>query len=250
MRTFRLLLLLPTLFRLFALDTGPGEGGGSGGSGGSGSGGSGGEGGGTGGSGGSGGSGQGGEKNGGPNFKGDFDPDRAARALEAARNDAKSEKEKRQKTETQMAEVLKVLGLGSDGKPDPEKVQAELTAERARAKAAQVDLAVYKAAGPLGADAARVLDSRSFASAVESLDPTAASFASDVEKAIKTALEAHPHLKAEGSANGEAGKGGEKKETPKRSGAQFQGGGGTDKEPEPLSGQDRLRRAYASSGQS
>ncbi|MER6894506.1 hypothetical protein, partial [Amycolatopsis sp. NPDC000740] len=87
-------------------------------------------------------------------------------------------------------DIGKALGLvaGDDDKADPAKLAEQVTAEQQRARAAAVELAVFKSAGPLGADPTALTDSRAFLSAVEKLDHAAADFADKVGAAITKAV--------------------------------------------------------------
>lgn len=90
----------------------------------------------------------------------------------------------------------KALGLIQDDEPaDPTELTKQIEAERNTARAAQVELAVFRTAGKHAADADALLDSRSFLTRVKELDPTAPDFASQVEDAIKTVVENNPKLR-------------------------------------------------------
>jgi hypothetical protein len=111
--------------------------------------------------------------------------------------------------EQQMAGIAKALGLAPD-EATPEQIAAERDAEKARAdgerqraRQAAVELATYRAAATMGADGNALLDSRSFVSAIEGLDPSADDFAQRVKDAITEALETHPEWKAAPSARPE-----------------------------------------------
>lgn len=244
MRHLRFMVLFAQLARLLFLDTGPGDGGaGDGGAGGSGGDGGGSAGGGSGEGGtGSTGGGSGGTSTGGnaPKITGEFDQEKATRLAENLRADVKKEKDKRTATETQLAAVLKALGLTPDGKTDPEKLTADLQAEQARARQATVDLAVYKAATKpeIAGNPTAILDSRSFSETVSKLDPASSTFEADVEKAVAALVKASPNV---------YGAGEPKKAPPARSGGDFSGGTQTDQDPQPKTARDRLRNAYAAS---
>lgn len=95
-----------------------------------------------------------------------------------------------------IAAALKALGIET-GQEDPVKVaeqaKAERDAEKATARQAQLQLAIYKSAAKAGADADALLDSNTFLTSVKELDP---SDAKAVEDAIKAALDTNPKLKA------------------------------------------------------
>jgi hypothetical protein len=109
--------------------------------------------------------------------------------------------------------IAVALGLKPDEKADPAKLAEQLTASQAAARQSAVQLAVYQAASKAGANAAALLDSVGFANATKDLDPTAADFAAQVEKAIAEAVTANPLLKATPAG-------------PARSGGQFTGAPG------------------------
>lgn len=77
-------------------------------------------------------------------------------------------------------------------KPDAEALTKALTERDTEAKQARSELAVYKAATKLGADADALLDSRGFLAKLKDIDP---SKNADIEKAIKEAVTANPKLK-------------------------------------------------------
>jgi hypothetical protein len=148
-----------------------------------------------------------------PKFEGDFDPERAMRAIENLRNDVEAQKQKtaaaEKKAQQEQADFMKkVAGLfgvetGEEKPPTPEELTQKLAQEQARtkefedaARQTQVELAVYKSAGKHGGDPDALLDSRGFANAIAKLDPASDSFAADVEKAVKQAVEANPKLGA------------------------------------------------------
>lgn len=92
--------------------------------------------------------------------------------------------------------IGKALGLVKDDEPaNPDELTKQIETEREAAKAARVELAVFRAAGKHSADPDALLDSRSFLTKVKDLDPTADDFASQVEDAIKTTVETNPKLR-------------------------------------------------------
>jgi hypothetical protein len=104
--------------------------------------------------------------------------------------------------------MKKLAGLfgvetGEEKPPTPEELTQKLAQEQARtkefedaARQTEVELAVYKSAGKHGGDPDALLDSRGFANAIAKLDPASDTFNADVEKAVKTAVEANPKLAA------------------------------------------------------
>lgn len=147
---------------------------------------------------------QGGDQTGKVKITGEFDADRAARALEGARADAASEKSKRQVAEKQRNDVLKALGLDTEGKPDAKALGEQVERERTEARQARVELAVFRAAGKAGGDPDALLDSRAFLDSIAELDPTGAGFGEAVAGAIVKAIEGNPRLKAATGKAGEA----------------------------------------------
>lgn len=119
---------------------------------------------------------------------------RDARAEAAkSRVNGKTAAEEAQKAITE--QIGKALGLVKDGDdaPDPAALTQAATEAQAEAKAARVELAVYRAAGAAQADPAALLDSRAFLDAVKDVDPTDSAA---ITAAIKSALTDNPRLKA------------------------------------------------------
>ena len=96
--------------------------------------------------------------------------------------------------QTQLDGIAKALGLKTDDTPpDPAKLTEQLTTEQAKARDAQVQLAVYRNASAGNADPDALLDSASFLRTVAEIDPTDSAA---VTAAIKAAVEANPRYKA------------------------------------------------------
>lgn len=85
--------------------------------------------------------------------------------------------------------ILKAAGIKTD-EADPVEVAAKSTAE---ATAAKRELAIFKAAAASGADPTKLLDSNSFLSSVNGLDPADGAA---ITAAITAAIAANPLLKA------------------------------------------------------
>lgn len=138
---------------------------------------------------------------------------RDARAGEAsARVTAKTAAE--QATADLAQKIGKALGLVPDGQPaDPAKLTEQLTAAQQAQRDALVELAVYRAAGPLGAKPDALLDSRSFLAAIKDVDPTDGEA---IKTAVEAAVTANPLLKTQAAPAPLAG----------ASGADFTGGTG------------------------
>ncbi|MGW5291487.1 hypothetical protein [Streptomyces bacillaris] len=148
-----------------------------------------------------------------PKFEGDFDPARFEKLVENLRGDVAAEKAKREALEQKakddqdalMKRVATAFGLETDEAkpPTPEELAKQLEEAQTRTKASddrarqtQVELAVYKTAARHGGDPDALLDSRSFANAIEKLDPTAADFDEQVGQAVKTAVDSNKKLAA------------------------------------------------------
>lgn len=168
-----------------------------------------------------------------PKIDGDLDPDRAARAIAAAREAEKKAKERAQAAEAKHQSALDAIAVALGLKPDPKADPAELVkaaaAERDKAmnqaKQQAVELAVYRSAGKAGADPDALLDSRTFLRQVEDLDPTATDFADKIGEAIKKAVETNPKLAAGGNQGSQG---------PARQGADHTGSAGTKQRPASL----------------
>lgn len=90
----------------------------------------------------------------------------------------------------------KAAGLELPGdKPDPDKLAADLAASNKAARESTIKLAVYQAAGAHQGNPDALLDSNTFLAKVDTLDPTAADFGTQVGEAIKAAVTANPSLK-------------------------------------------------------
>ncbi|MGA5272286.1 hypothetical protein ACPCKL_00525 [Streptomyces cellulosae] len=138
-----------------------------------------------------------------PKFEGEYDPAKAARLVENLRTQVDEEKTKRTALETQFSEFMgkfgQLFGGGEEKKLTPEQIAQKAQESDQQARAATVKLAVFQTAGKHGADPEALLDSASFERAINKLDPTADTFAANVEAAIKKAVENNPRLKAQGA---------------------------------------------------
>jgi len=156
-----------------------------------------------------------------PEFTGDFDPDKAKAAIASARDGEKKAKQAAKDSSDKLASVLKALGLGTDGKADPEDQVRQLT-ERAtaaeqRANALAVKTAVRDAADEHKANAAELLDSQKFLGQLADLDPTSDDYADKVGALVKKAVASNPAKYGTTPAKGGSG----------RSGSSDHTGGGT-----------------------
>ncbi|MEU5030179.1 hypothetical protein [Streptomyces milbemycinicus] len=136
-----------------------------------------------------------------PKFEGEFDPAKAARLVENLRTQVDEEKTKRTALETQFSEFMgkfgQLFGGGEEKKLTPEQIAKKAQESDTQARQATVKLAVFQTASKHGADPEALLDSASFEKAISKLDPTADTFAANVEAAIKKAVENNPRLKAQ-----------------------------------------------------
>ncbi|MDI6101237.1 hypothetical protein QLQ12_21725 [Actinoplanes sp. NEAU-A12] len=145
-----------------------------------------------------------------PKIEGDFDADRAQRALAAARGGENKAKAAKKAADDRLAAVLKAAGLTPDGKEDPAEQLKAAAAERDKAAEKLRDkslrLAVRENADKAGVDPAAVIDSTSFRQAVAELDVDAADYDDQVVAAMKKALKTNPRLAADSSPPKGAGK--------------------------------------------
>lgn len=139
------------------------------------------------------------------------EPDPSKGGKDAILADLAKERDKRQALETQVSEMQTAhqqqmdalaVALGvkkDDTPPDPTALTAEIATEKANARAANLQLAVFKAAPALEANAARLLDSSTFLASIKDIDPTDTEALS---KAITTALDTDDVFKAAPAATG------------------------------------------------
>jgi hypothetical protein len=119
-----------------------------------------------------------------------------------------------QTSQATLDRVAQALGLTGNGTPDPAALAEQLTAAQAAQRQQQVENAVLRAAGRLGANPDALLDSRAFAAQLNQLDPAAGDFGTALEAAIKSAVAANTAYSAAPPA-------------PARGGADLQGSGNT-----------------------
>lgn len=111
-----------------------------------------------------------------------------------------------------LIDQLKAAGIKLDDKPDPEQLQASLTAAQTERRDALIRAALYETASEHGANPAALRDSVSFLDSVRELDPTDSAA---LVAAAKAALAANPNLSATPAG-------------PARGGADLSGGGGSE----------------------
>lgn len=152
---------------------------------------------------------------------GDFDPDKASRLIENLKGDLASEKEKRASSDKLLAQMAQKLGIDVNGKPDPDQLQQTITTREGELKQSRIENAILRSAPKLDADMDALLDSRTFLAQLDDLDPADKTFAANVEKAIKAAIEANPRLKKASSGDANGGQGDAKTggQAPPRTGA-------------------------------
>lgn len=158
-------------------------------------------------------------------------PEPVAKVIREARAEAGKERTTAKENAAKEAReaLLKELGLvKADETPDPAKLAAEIGDKDTRigslegtVRSLTVELAAYKAAPKHEANAAALLDSRSFMESVAGLDPTAADFPTKLDDAIKAAVEANNQLRMVPG-------------VPRRGGGDFPGGPGTTGRPTSL----------------
>ena len=160
-----------------------------------------------------------GEKDGLPEFDGEFDADRAKRALKASRDKeaearakAKAEKERADKSDKEAQELRDKLGIALGFKPDPSKDPSQALAEATKSIADKDerianltrDNALIVAAHKVGADAAELRDSSSFMKKLTGIDTNADDYESQVEKVVKQAVKDNPRFGTEKAPTGKA----------------------------------------------
>lgn len=138
------------------------------------------------------------------------DPDKAKAEIERLRNEnAASRTNAKTKAaddarKAVVEDIAKALGL-KDGEKAPtvDELTKQLTDQttqteqaRATARDTQAELVVWRHADDLKVDAQALTDSRAFASAIASLDPSSDTFEADVKKAAQAAAEKNPKLAA------------------------------------------------------
>lgn len=127
-------------------------------------------------------------------------PDWAQRELRRGRDDSGRYRSERDAAKTEADEriqaILKAAGIEPDEDSNEDPVQAAAAAREqaeADARAARVELAVFRAAPDNNADATALLDSRAFLARVQDLDPTDTDA---LAAAIGQAVEDNPRLAA------------------------------------------------------
>lgn len=122
--------------------------------------------------------------------------ERLRRENGAARTTAKQQAAEEARNELAQS-IGKALGLVKDEPVDPTELTKQVSASQAAAKAAQVELAVFRAAAGTDADPSALLDSRAFLAKVADIDP---SDSVAIAAAIAESIESNPRL---GKASGQ-----------------------------------------------
>ncbi|GAA1138421.1 hypothetical protein [Nocardioides aquiterrae] len=118
----------------------------------------------------------------------DMKPEDVKTALEESRKWESRAKGNKTKAD-QFDELAKLIAGESEDEPDADKLKSELTAAQRQARATQIENAVLKRHGKHDANAALLVDSRTFMDSVRDLDPSADDFASKLDAAIKKAVD-------------------------------------------------------------
>jgi len=171
-------------------------------------------------------------------------PDWAQKIIRDTRTEAANNRTAKTAAETQRQETLdgiaKALGLKSDDTPpDPAVLQQTLGEREQRigsleseTRTKDVELAAWRSASRQGVNATALLDSRSFLTEVAALDPTTTDFVTQLDAAVKKAVETNPALRIN---------------TVVTPGAAGIGVTGSNGDASVTPGLGRLRQAYASS---
>lgn len=126
-------------------------------------------------------------------------------------------KEAEDKHNALLDSIAKAVGVKSAEEVDPAALAQQLEAARAETRQLKVEKALSAAAAGK-ADVGLLTAVLAHQGKLTGLDPTSATFATDVDALVAEAIEANPRLKAEATAPAAAG--------PPRSGGDFSGGSG------------------------
>jgi len=136
------------------------------------------------------------------------DPAKAKAEIERLRRENGADRTNAKQTAAQEArdavvqDIAKALGLAKEETPpDPaalataaQEAKAETEGLRGENRSLKTELAAFKAAVTLGANAVELLDRRSVNSQLDKLDPTADDFATQVDAIVKKAVTDNPQL--------------------------------------------------------
>lgn len=114
-------------------------------------------------------------------------------AVKSARNEAKNLRDRAKSADDVRNEIASAVAkaLGIEQPPDPATLTAQLTDQTSKARQAQVELAVFRAAATAGGDPAALLDSVSFVRALADIDPSDNTAIADK---VRAAVAANPSL--------------------------------------------------------
>jgi hypothetical protein len=120
----------------------------------------------------------------------------------ALREEAAGYRVKAKDSQAKLEAVLKAAGIIAEDDPvaAAQKAAEQRDAAIAQVQSMQRENAVIRLASKVGANADALADSLSFRTAVDAIDPAATDFSSQVEAAIKTAIEANPNFKSQAAA--------------------------------------------------
>jgi hypothetical protein len=141
-----------------------------------------------------------------PKFTGEFDPDRAQRAIDSARDN-----ERKAKADKKAADE------------ENKSLTDRATKAEQRAEALTVQLAVREAADEHSANMAELLDSRKFTDQLKELDPTASDYGDKVAALVAKAVKENPAKYGTTPAKGGSGRSGSSDHTGGNGGRQRPG---------------------------
>ena len=127
-------------------------------------------------------------------------PDWAQKLIRDARSEAASSRTNakaqaaNEARQTLAQEIGKALGLvkGDDQPADPAQLAKQIGDLSGENRSLRTELAVFKAAAKVGADAGKLTDSRSFLAQLDRLDPAADGFDAKLRELMKKAIEDNP----------------------------------------------------------
>lgn len=120
-------------------------------------------------------------------------PDWAQKIISETRAEAATNRSGKTAAEQKLDAIQKAFNPDAGDEPaDPVALAESLAQRDAEAKQAKTELATYKLAGTLGADAEALLDSRTFLAKIADIDPTDTA---GIKKAIEEAVNDNPKLK-------------------------------------------------------
>lgn len=100
---------------------------------------------------------------------------------------------------TVLGDLADGLNINTGDEIDPDVIVQEVTrlvaAKETEAAKAQRDLAIYRAAVPLGANLEALADSKKFTATIDALDATSPNYGAEVAKAVEAAIAANPTYK-------------------------------------------------------